>query len=443
MIDIEAIGVPAFAIRVTEEGDLLYAAVNALNTERTGVTNEMVAGKTCFEVFGSDAAERLIPVYQECAAQRRLVEYEVSADFPKGWSWWRATMMPVVGESGRVETLLGLCHIPNERAQPAAESAPPEHRYFDLALRSLKSADWRYDTRTGRHEVSPNLALLLGEQHPRSVSWDEWTGRILMDDLARTSCDDLLTGDISNAVVRFRYVDIHGDVRWAQCRRSSVLADGRVDMIYGLIVDITEERRREIELEQKAYRDSLTGLLNRRGFQDTLHEARTETGTFTLYMLDLDGFKHINDTMGHQAGDDILVEVARRLERALGERSTIARLGGDEFIACVAGISDIEAAALECKLRDQVDRPFWRGREIVPVRASVGMAHRARDISLPAMMAEADERLYRDKMERKRRERPRMDGATDGAGVDPSGKKATGRGATIHLIGSGRGRAAS
>src|SRR5581483_8521336 len=109
-----------------------------------------------------------------------------------------------------------------------------------------------------------------------------------------------------------------------------------------------EERAREA-LEYQAMHDPLTGLANRQLFADrltqTLARSRREDGEFALLILDLDGFKTVNDTMGHEAGDQVLREVARRLTASLRESDTAARMGGDEFAVLLEGGMN-EAAAL-------------------------------------------------------------------------------------------------
>jgi diguanylate cyclase (GGDEF)-like protein len=103
------------------------------------------------------------------------------------------------------------------------------------------------------------------------------------------------------------------------------------------LVDITERRRRERELRFAAEHDALTGLDNVRRFRD-LFDERLENRPFgTLLMIDLDGFKSVNDAYGHKAGDEVLVAIARALREAIGPSDNAARLGGDEF-AVLLGI---------------------------------------------------------------------------------------------------------
>ena len=143
--------------------------------------------------------------------------------------------------------------------------------------------------------------------------------------------------------------------------------------------DVTERRAREAAVLALAYRDPLTGLANRQSFEDRLElelahaeRARRRLG---LLFLDLDGFKEINDTLGHAAGDELLVAIARRLKSALREEDTVARLGGDEFTILVPGLAseaDAEVVA-EKLLAALLPAHELDGREVL-APPSVGLA---------------------------------------------------------------------
>jgi diguanylate cyclase (GGDEF)-like protein len=404
MFDLERIGVPAFAIAVGADGSFRYSGVNALSAAQSGLPADMLIGKTPQEVFTPEVAERLCGHYRSCAAQRALVDYEVSAEFPSGRSWWQASLMPLIGVGGVIETIVGTCHEPStDRRVDAGLRAANKH--LDLAIRCLKGADWRFDVRSGRYDASNNLALLLGEERPRPVAWSEWAERVVAEDVAGTSCDRLLSGEATEQVVRFRFRNARDEMRWAQCRRLISTDDVAAPVICGVIVDVTEERQRELKLEAEACRDSLTGLLNRRGFYRDMERALSRpeapAGSLALFMVDLDGFKGVNDTLGHIAGDAVLSEVGRRLTTSLGERAVAARLGGDEFVVACPGMERNEAVAIERWLGEVLGRPFQHGGIWIGMGGSIGPSWCGGDLDLHAMIADADEQLYIRKRERK------------------------------------------
>ena len=144
--------------------------------------------------------------------------------------------------------------------------------------------------------------------------------------------------------------------------------------------DITERRRAEAEIVHLARHDVLTGLANRAEFNTKLEEAsrrlKRSGGTVTVMMLDLDKFKAVNDTLGHPAGDQLLVEVGRRLQSTLRETDVLARLGGDEFaIIQEGGTSQHEGAiALALRIMSAISQPFDLDGQMASVGTSIGIA---------------------------------------------------------------------
>jgi diguanylate cyclase (GGDEF)-like protein len=144
--------------------------------------------------------------------------------------------------------------------------------------------------------------------------------------LARTAPGSgmFFTGEIAPvAGESARFLHVHG---------RNLLATTEVGGLLLTLIDGTQARQREVDLEQRALYDSLTGLANRSLLLERLrHECAQVSGAGALMMVDLDGFKQVNDVLGHPVGDTLLIEVARRLEQASPATATIARLGGDEF----------------------------------------------------------------------------------------------------------------
>lgn len=175
-------------------------------------------------------------------------------------------------------------------------------------------------------------------------------------------------------------------------RQALVLSDNRT-----LVVAL---RQREAELAHQAFHDPLTGLANRALFLDRLTQrivrnARDGSGLVVLF-CDLDDFKHVNDQVGHAAGDALLVAVADRLRGALRSADTVARLGGDEFAALLEPPFD-EVAEVAERLVDAVGRPLLVHGVEVPIEVSVGVAvveQGATSPSASALLAEADRAMY-------------------------------------------------
>lgn len=146
-----------------------------------------------------------------------------------------------------------------------------------------------------------------------------------------------------------------------------------------------------------ASRDALTGLLNRSGFMVALKKAMSEHKTGVLLYIDLDKFKPVNDTFGHDAGDAVLIQTAERLKQALPENAIITRMGGDEFCAFVPSIAKTKAGSLPQKLKTELGKPYRvKGiRKNIEVGASIGSATYPHDATTPQdLISAADEGMY-------------------------------------------------
>lgn len=133
-------------------------------------------------------------------------------------------------------------------------------------------------------------------------------------------------------------------------------------------------QRTSAELARLRHYDSLTGLPNRSFLQERLVEAASDEEPAALLFLDLDGFKAINDTMGHNAGDALLVEVAARLTRVAGDEIMAARLGGDEFVLLCRNLDRDEVARIGERVRQQIEAPFEITGRACQISASIGIA---------------------------------------------------------------------
>jgi diguanylate cyclase (GGDEF)-like protein len=181
--------------------------------------------------------------------------------------------------------------------------------------------------------------------------------------------------------------------------------DGRFDGYVGTAANVTSESRARDAMSYLAYNDGLTGLANRVQFQKRLAEsvARLDRyGTaFTLLLLDLDKFKAVNDTLGHQAGDRLLIEVAKRLNAQVRKADLVARLGGDEFALLLPNTSDPgNVANLATRLIHQLCQPFTIGGKELSIGVSIGIAiGPANGTQAEQLVRNADLALYRAKAE--------------------------------------------
>ncbi|WP_322998935.1 diguanylate cyclase domain-containing protein [Castellaniella sp.] len=181
---------------------------------------------------------------------------------------------------------------------------------------------------------------------------------------------------------------------------TSYNADGSVNCRVGLFSDVTEKRRREAMIWHQAHYDHLTQLPNRQMFQASLQQCIDESGDggppFALIFLDLDLFKEINDTFGHDEGDELLRQVSRRLTGCVRESDLVARLGGDEFTLIIRGLGDPEGVRPICrKILEAIGQPYVLGGNIASISASVGVTFHPRDAGdAMTLLRHADLAMY-------------------------------------------------
>ena len=182
--------------------------------------------------------------------------------------------------------------------------------------------------------------------------------------------------------------------------------------LYPLLRRVTRRLRRQVaEIEHQAMHDSLTGLPNRLLFRDrleqALHGAKRGPGELAVMFLDLDRFKEVNDTLGHESGDVLLREVGQRLQHSLRAGDTVARLGGDEFAILASGLEDADDALVVArKLRQAVEWPFTLRGLTLEVEASIGIAiFPEHGTDADTLLRHADVAMYQSK------------GAHSGAGI--------------------------
>ncbi|HYI64014.1 MAG TPA: EAL domain-containing protein [Allosphingosinicella sp.] len=165
------------------------------------------------------------------------------------------------------------------------------------------------------------------------------------------------------------------EIWWSLSGTPSFDDYGRFLGFRGIGTDLTQQRRSEEEINRLAKYDSLTGLPNRMLMRRTLDETLQSNGGCALFLIDLDRFKNVNDTLGHPIGDALLKQVAQRLNTVLGERGQVGRLGGDEFEAVLPGQDDDGGlGALAARLIQQISMPYMIEGHNISIGASVGIA---------------------------------------------------------------------
>lgn len=292
----------------------------------------------------------------------------------------------------------------------ARSSADLQRREARLRVAVEGAGDglWEWDFRTGEVYFSPRCSAILGFSAEEATETpNRWFEKVHPDDLKflRARLDSHIEGVRGVFECEHRLVNGFGDPHWILARGRAVRdLNGRVTRMAGFLMDITDRRRQEEQAIHRSLHDELTGLANRGLFIDRVKRGLTipdrDGGNhLSVLFVDLDDFKQVNDLYGHRAGDQVLVEVGRRLESVLRPGDTVARLGGDEFGILLANVQGAELAIQVAeRILNLVSQPVTVGRNELVVNASIGIATSENGYEDAAsIIDDADLAMYRAK----------------------------------------------
>lgn len=251
--------------------------------------------------------------------------------------------------------------------------------------------------------ISPSLEDIFGYS-PEEYEDKEPFHNIHPEDLEKlygTLSASIKNGGICKMRVRVGHSDGHWI--WSELHGTPVYEDdGKYSHMVMIVRDVSIQKDYETKLEFYAYHDPLTGLPNRRYFQESLEKAlsdyHSKGDNFAVLLLDIDKFKGINDRWGHETGDAVIREFGKRLKDGIYKDDLAARLGGDEFIVLLPGVDSVKSAELVMnKIRQAMMREWELDDTILSVSTSIGMTMPEENSTLSSILKEADKAMYKEK----------------------------------------------
>jgi diguanylate cyclase (GGDEF)-like protein/PAS domain S-box-containing protein len=402
---------PRFCTLIEDEGARVLDCDQAF-TDMFGYTLEEMHGKSVLDQIHPEDQGRAVEGWLTVLSTRRNQQTRLRRRRKDGsWMWVDTTIHNFLNEPGRNHVLVELIDISAEMAAQEAladreellrrltNAMPVGLLHLDIEgdvlysnqrlLEILFGADAPASTEDGedgaQHDVGALLATLTAEGlHTFHQALAEVLGEGLDRDIEVDL--ELASGDQRRALMSLRALLRHG---------------GEVNGAITCVLDITDSARARSELERRATFDPLTGCHNRSSILGALErelERESSAGTGTVY-VDLDQFKPVNDTLGHAAGDELLVLVAELLRRASRDTDLIGRLGGDEFLVVLHDLPGPEVAMRVAeRICGSLDGEFELSVGTVELRGSVGVAcSNGAAISSEELVRLADAAMYRSK----------------------------------------------
>jgi diguanylate cyclase (GGDEF)-like protein/PAS domain S-box-containing protein len=379
---------------------LLYA--NAHYAKSCATTQEKLIGLSLFDLHGEAQMRELEPYFQRVHAGEEVTYVRLSRIGVLDSVWVTVSLSPWRDETGQVKgsVLVSMrvhelkvnaeaLRAANERLTSHIDNSPLAMLELDKNL-TVAGCSAQF-----RNLIGLDDATLIGAPILDLLAAGEAT-QPLAQAFARLQTGIETRNRVELALRHHSGVTVHSE--WF----NSALTDarGKLSSIMSLVQDTTARTLAEAQLRENAMRDPLTGLANRRALTDRIERAVQRCAShLALLLVDLDGFKPINDAHGHGVGDEVLCEVGRRLCGLAPGTATVARVGGDEFVLLVEGEFTSEVLAnLGARIMQAIEAPYFLGRAVLRVSASIGVAQcPPAATNAVELMRQADAAMYEAK----------------------------------------------
>ncbi len=356
-----------------------------------------------------DLSAALAEVDRYLRGETSIYRCEMRARMKDGsWKW-----ILDVGEvterdaDGNPQRMVGV-HIDIDQSKENELHIQESERRYKLAVKGSQDGLWDWDLLTDRVYYAPQWKKMLGlEVEEVSDRPDEWISRIDQRDVGAfmQEFDKHLSGEDEVFEVELRMVHTAGHTVWMLCRGAMVRNDqGRAIRVAGSFADITEIKHAQEKMQHMAEHDRLTELPNRELFQKRVQGAidrshKDPEFRFAVLFFDFDRFKLINDSLGHNVGDALLVDIAEQFRGSLRKKDLASRFGGDEFVVLLNDLKnqDDEHTTAQ-RLLDMFSQPHKLYGHSVYSTASIGLVTSSQDyIRAEEVIRDADAAMYQAK----------------------------------------------
>ena len=388
-----------YPMGMTRRDNATFIEVNPAWEAMFGFSREEALGRSTIDlgIYTAETRERMVDAAN---ATDMLKGYEILATTRSGSQLTLLQSMRGTQFDNQDVWLFALHDITDRKK--AEEQVREREALLSLTLSAANLGLWDWNLHTG---------LITGDQRwrtmrglPPDAPGAPWTDDLEPEDVLQVTTEvtrhTAEPGTPFDATICIRRP--HEKDRWLRALGKVVRFDdsGQPMRMLGVSIDVTGQREQEILLRRLAHFDPLTGLPNRvllaRKLAEGMSLAHAEGSLLGVAYLDLDGFKPVNDRLGHDAGDRLLVIAAQRLTRALRPQDCVARLGGDEFVILMPGLSSNN----ECKhglnqVMQSIAAPYQIGNHRVSVTASIGYTlYPSDDADADTLMRHADQAMY-------------------------------------------------
>ncbi|WP_133016903.1 EAL domain-containing protein [Clostridium cuniculi] len=281
---------------------------------------------------------------------------------------------------------------------------------YALSIEAMNGAIWIWDDKSERVYVSNKIKELLGLEKDR-ITLEQWYEYIVESDLKRVKSyfDGICYNRMCiNSNMRYSIKTANGEIMHIEYKGKGSISDD-IYSLSGVIMNITNEKNSEQKVHFMSYYDDITGIPNRKMFTEKFQELINNNSNcksqLGIIFFDIDNFKNINDTYGHEIGDEILLKLCERIENILDGRQTFARFGGDEFVIAFSNIiNEKEINEFLDELLLKVRKPFEINNKKIYCTISIGVSIYPKDADrLDILLKTADMAMHKAKEEGKNR----------------------------------------